>query len=51
MQEEIDYDAINYAKEELQIEDEELLKGRMSEHLIKTINEVKLKHRSSITSS
>jgi hypothetical protein len=39
---------IRYAKKELKLTDEGLLKGRMSDQLIDTINEVKLKHRTSM---
>jgi len=38
LQEEVDYDTVKYAREELGITDKILLKGRMSDSLIKTIN-------------
>ena len=38
LQEEVDYDTVKYASEELGITDKILLKGRMSDSLIKTIN-------------
>ena len=38
LQEEVDYDTVKYAREELGITDQSLLKGRMSDSLIKTIN-------------
>lgn len=47
LQEEIDYEAIKYAREVLGLEDSEFLQGRMNDQLIQTINGVKLKHRTS----
>lgn len=47
----MDSDAIKYAKDVLNLTDESLLNGRMSDKLIETINEVKLKHRTSNSST
>lgn len=47
LQKQIDKKTIKYARNELKIDDESLLSGRMSDALINTINEVKLKHRTS----
>lgn len=47
LQEEIDYVAIKYAKKELKLTDESLLKGRMSDKVIEAINTAKLRHRTS----
>lgn len=51
LQEVVDKEARAYAKKVLKIKDEDLLQGRMSDALIQTINEAKLKHRSSKLSS
>jgi len=49
MQEQVDQQQMFFAKDYLNITEPSLLLGRMSDSLIQTIDEVKQKHRTSLT--